>query len=406
MMNFKSDVGSGTSRSFVRGFVRWGALFACGCLLQADENVYLTEVPDYHWHAGCYGTCTGNLIGYWDRHGFPNFYTGPTAGGVAPLDDGGSKSEIRSLWASKAGRDGRPADQPGHEDDYWIEYQSTADDPYVTKGRPEHEADCVGDFIGLNQKKWKNLGGECDGNIDGYTFVYWNRKGLREDNFQPNASAGLPAVDAQSGLREWARYCGYRADTFTQLADFNPEIVGPLTGFSFDDVKAEIDAGYPLIAHLQRRDNYFRALGDMPRANPEIHAVLIYGYYVTGGKQYARVRTSWASGDNMLCEWRETGWLGLPMPVRGVLGFHPRPQIVDSERNGGQLTLRWVGPDAEVYDQMTGGRRRAHWYVVERASALEPDGFVEVSSPTTSREWTGDDCCPGSVFYRVKLVPE
>ncbi len=37
----------------------------------AEENVYLTEVPDYHWYAGCYGTCCGNLIGYWDRHGFP-----------------------------------------------------------------------------------------------------------------------------------------------------------------------------------------------------------------------------------------------------------------------------------------------------------------------------------------------
>lgn len=405
-----SDSGSGASRpprGAARRRVGLLSFLAGACLLQlqADENVHLTGVPDYRWHVGCYGTCTGNLIGYWDRHGFPEFYTGPTAGGVAPLDDFGSNGGIYNLWASKAGRDGRPADQPGHEDDYWIEYQSTADDPHVTAGRPEHEPDCVGDFIGLNQKKWQNLGGECDGNIDGYTFVYWNRKGIRQVNYQPGENAGLPALDAQSGLREWARHCGYHADTFTQLADFNPEIAGGGPGFTFAEVKAEIDAGYPLIVHLQRRDNYFRALGDMPRANPEIHAVLIYGYYVAGGKEYARVRTSWGSGDNMLPEWREIGWLGLPMPVRGVLGFHPRPQIVESERQGDQLTLRWVGPDAEVLDVTTGTRRRAHWYVVERAPALDPDEFTEVSAPTTDREWTGDDCCPGSVFYRIKLVP-
>jgi hypothetical protein len=383
----------------------WICAFLGIGLVRAEENVYLTGVPDYRWHGGCYGTCTGNLIGYWDRHGFPDFYTGPTADGVAPLNDYGANQGIYSLWTSKAGRDGRPADQPGHEDDYYIDYQSTADDPCVTAGRPEHEPDCIGDFIGLNQKKWSNMGGECDGNIDGYSFVYWNRKGFRENNFQPSENAGLPAIDVQSGLRAWAAHQGYHADTFTQLAEFNPEVTAPATGFTYDDVKAEIDAGYPLIAHLQRKDNFHRALGDMERANPEIHAVLIYGYYVTGDKQYARIRTSWGTGDNVLAEWRDTAWLGLSMQVRGVVGFHPRPQIISSERNGNQLTLRWIGPDAEVYDQTTGARHRAHWYVVERASILAPDQFEAVSDPTTDREWTGTDCCPGNVFYRIKQVP-
>ena len=52
----------------------------------ADENVYLTGVPDYDWEFGCFGTATGNLMGYWDRHGLPDFYLGPTGGGLAPLD--------------------------------------------------------------------------------------------------------------------------------------------------------------------------------------------------------------------------------------------------------------------------------------------------------------------------------
>ena len=35
----------------------------------------------------------------------------------APLDDFGAHVGIRSLWASKAGFDGRPPNQPGHIDD-------------------------------------------------------------------------------------------------------------------------------------------------------------------------------------------------------------------------------------------------------------------------------------------------
>src|SRR4051812_8335529 len=67
------------------------------------QNVMITGVPDYSWYAGCFCPASGNLIGYWDRHGLPNFYTGPTAKGVAPLDSNGANGGIRSLWASKAG---------------------------------------------------------------------------------------------------------------------------------------------------------------------------------------------------------------------------------------------------------------------------------------------------------------
>ena len=39
----------------------------------AAQNVMITEVPDYSWYAGCWGTAGGNLMGYWDRHGLPDF---------------------------------------------------------------------------------------------------------------------------------------------------------------------------------------------------------------------------------------------------------------------------------------------------------------------------------------------
>src|SRR5690349_8396276 len=78
------------------------------------EDVAITGLPDYDWYAGCFGTASGNLMGYWDRNGFPGFYTGPTGDGLAPLDSGRDNQGIRSMWASKAGFDGRPEDQPGH----------------------------------------------------------------------------------------------------------------------------------------------------------------------------------------------------------------------------------------------------------------------------------------------------
>ncbi|HVK57737.1 MAG TPA: hypothetical protein VM735_03075, partial [Candidatus Kapabacteria bacterium] len=38
----------------------------------AEENIYLLQVPDYTWHAGCFGTASGNLMAFWDRNGLAN----------------------------------------------------------------------------------------------------------------------------------------------------------------------------------------------------------------------------------------------------------------------------------------------------------------------------------------------
>jgi hypothetical protein len=80
------------------------ALFSCFQLSYSAEDVAITGMPDYDWYAGCFGTASGNVMGYWDRNGFPNLYTGPTGNGVAPLNSFGSFNQgIRSMWASKAG---------------------------------------------------------------------------------------------------------------------------------------------------------------------------------------------------------------------------------------------------------------------------------------------------------------
>lgn len=385
------------------GPIMWSLVFSFSA--QAATNVYLTEVPDYEWHAGCFGTATGNLMGFWDRHGFPNFYTGPTAYGLAPLDSFGANYGIRALWASESGVDGRPSDKAGHIDDYYIAYANTGPDPFVTAGRPEHEPDCLGDFIGLNQNKWKNMNGECDGNIDGYSFVYWDSSGERRVNYIPGPEAGLPAIDIQSGVRAWTQYRGYSADVFTQLSDINPEAPAG-KGFTFEDLKAEINSGYPVLMFLQDVRGKSRFFPQMANANPLIHGVLAYGYYIDdNGSQFVRFRTSFAGGDTALAAWKtDTFWMNLA-PLRGVIGYHPQPQITGVSEAEGQLTFQWSGPDATVYNAITGTPTKAHWYVLEQASSLTDGNFTAVAPATAEHTLAIPTPDSQPAFFRLRIVP-
>jgi hypothetical protein len=395
--------------------VRWIGKSVCPALLVfaldsawPATHVFLTEVPDYEWWRGCFGTACGNLIGYWDRHGLPNFYTGPTAGGVAPLNSAGTNEGIRAMWASKAGFDGRPANLPGHEDDYWIDYESPAPDPYVTARRAEHSPDCIGDFIGLNQNRWTDMNGECDGNIDAFSFVYWDDSGARRVNFTPDATAGLPARDIQSGLTAWSEYRGYGCEVFTQLTDFNP-IVPTGKGFTFDDLRAEIDAGYPVLLFLQDFQQNSRRIGTMLRANPVIHGMLAYGYYIdNNGSPFVRYRTSWASGDafqvgETVSPWNSEAWQA-ELPIRGVIGYRPLPRIVNVSRGNGNLSLAWHGPASKLTNVIQHSVTDLHWYVVEKADNLDPGAFYPISTPTTNHQVTLTNCCEETAFFRIRLV--
>lgn len=368
---------------------------------QAATNVYLTGVPDYDWWAGCFGTASGNLMGFWDRHGFPDFYTGPTGGGVAPLSSSGSNSGISSMWVSQGGVDGRPAHQYGHLDDYYIFYESTDPDPYLSAGRAEHSPDCIGDFIGLNQWKWSNMNQECDGNLDGYCFTYWDSNGLRRTNYVPSAEAGLPAIDLPSGLRAWAQYRGYGSMVFSQLTDFNPDTPQGM-GFTFNDLKAEIDAGYPVLICLQRHGEKSRPMGGLLRVNPDLHGMLAYGYYIAeNGLPMVRYRTSWASGDNRLRVWDAQPWEA-DLPVRGMIGFHPKPKVKRYSLAQGNLILEWDGPAADLYDSTQDGERRVHGYVVELSQSLSTSQFQPVSPVLTEFTYTITNC-PSPAFLRLRL---
>ena len=400
--------------------VRWmagGLLLMSALVLRADTYAYLTGVPDYNWYAGCFGTACGNLMGHWDRHGMPNFYTGPTAGGVAPLHSCGDNVGIFSMLASKAGLDGRPANMPGHVDDYWssytidfgncgnvsgFSYESPYPDPFKALGRPEHTPDCIGDFIGLSQNKWTNMAGECSGNIDAYSFVFWDKTGRRRANHYTTNTTGQYIPDVGSGLQQWARYRGYDADVFTQLTSFNPERT-TTNGFTYEDVQAEINAGYPVLCFLQPTTEFHRSIGPMTNANPDIHGVMIYGLYSDASlAKGVLIRTSWGSGDGYIMDWSLNNWLGL-FPVRGVIGFHPKPKVTQMSHANGQFSLTWDAPDAQLYDANTRTTTDLHAYVVERSATLNPPNFVPVATNTT-HSITLPDGGGASAFFRVRLT--
>ena len=366
----------------------------------------ILDTPDYEWYAGCFGTGCGNLGGYWDRNGLPDLYTGPTGDGVAPLNSRNANFGIRSMWVSKAGVDGRPTNMPGHMDDYYVSYESTAADPYVTAGRPEHPADSIGDFIGLNQRKWSNLGGECAGNIDAFSFVFWDKTGNRRWNYS-HTNAGQYIPDIQSGLKAWMRYRGYDADVFTQLPYYSTEKTTSAPGFTYADMKAEILAGNPVLLFLQPPGPLYRNFPGLTNANPEIHGVMAYGIWELPDSDYPNgiiIRTSWGSGGTYYEDFSNRPMGILPdYRIRGVIVVRPRPKIRNMTRSNGNITIDWDGPTSQVQNMMTAETTTPQRYLLERATSLNPGAkFTAVGSATTARTMTIPDI--GQAYYRVTLL--
>jgi hypothetical protein len=173
---------------------------------------------------------------------------------------------------------------------------------------------------------------------------------------------------------------------------------------------AEIEAGYPMLVWLQDYDEYYRSLPQMPQANPSLHAMLIHGYRVDdAGVERVYVRNSWGdSRFNPYRVWAPVTWaptLGGFYPVRGVIGYRPKPQLTSIGWRDGQLVLRWIGPSAQLYDAGTGGTRDLHWYVVEACDDLAERTFRPVTEPSTEMTATVTADPSGVRFYRVSLVP-
>ncbi|MDR9459112.1 MAG: hypothetical protein RI591_03060 [Dehalococcoidia bacterium] len=195
----------------------------------------LSNVPAFDWVYGCSATSAAMLMGYYDNNGYANMYTGPTNGGVCPVNNSIWGSGESPLSATHQGIDGLAT--RGHVDDYWVDYGSTDPDPFVTGNWTEHaHADCTADFMGTNQNSL--------GNSDGSTTFYYYPSGAPLYNY----NCGSTCRDGGYGLRLFAESRGYTVTT-----NYNQYIYGyqgNTQGYTFDQFTAEIDAGRPVLIHV------------------------------------------------------------------------------------------------------------------------------------------------------------
>ncbi len=207
-------------------------------------SVNTMTVPAFTWVFGCSSVSGAMIAGYYDRNGYPNMYTGPTNGGVMPLDNSswptwtdvhGDVYPNLPLAASHNGVDGRAT--RGSIDDYWIQYGSTASDPYITGGWTQHTwGDAIGDYMKTSQSAY--------GNTDGSTMFYNYNSGSNQLTCATMASQSL--ADGTLGRELFYQARGYTVtDCYNQKTD--NQVAG---GFSFANYKAQIDAGHPVMLNL------------------------------------------------------------------------------------------------------------------------------------------------------------
>ena len=209
------------------------------------------QVPTSTWTYGCSATSAGMLFGFYDRNGYPNMYTGPANGGVAPMTDLGQGISTPitgacSIIATQNGFDGRTT--RGHVDDYWVSYLSGGPDPWWVGHWTEHTwSSCTADYMGTNQWKWDyNSNGASDSNVDGATTFFFNNNASPLYDYIPPASYGLPQTELCHGMRLFAESQGY-----TVTANYTQKIDAQYAGgFSFAQFKQEIDAGRPVLIQV------------------------------------------------------------------------------------------------------------------------------------------------------------
>ncbi len=202
------------------------------------------SVPAYEWSFGCSATSGAMIAAYYDRSAWSNVYTGPTNGGVMPMDssswgtwkDGAGDTYAQCpLTASRNGLDGRST--RGSIDDYWVAYGSEADDPYITKGWTQHAyGDAIGDYMKTSQSQYDN--------VDGATVFYnWS------SSSGPFDCADMPSYGATDD-GSYGRKLFYEARGYTVTTCYNQKTSNNGGGFTFTMYKAEIDAGRPVMINL------------------------------------------------------------------------------------------------------------------------------------------------------------
>ena len=237
-----------------------------------EDSVLLPNFPSYSWVFGCSAVSGAMIAGYYDQHGYPNMYTGPTNGGVMPVTDAGWPTWIDSdgdtypsnpLVASQASLDGR-ADF-GSIEDYWVRYGSSAPDPFISGSWTQHDwGSAIGDYMKTSQSYYDN---------DDGSSAFWNYEGATK-----LYCSAMPDF-VRFNDATYGRKLFYEARGYSVVACYNQKTDNQAEGgFSLADYQAEIDAGRPVFLNLQG------------------HSIIGFGY--SGSTIY--IRNTWNSDPSVL----------------------------------------------------------------------------------------------------------
>ncbi len=236
------------------------------------------DCPDYHWWYGCTPTSVGMILGWYDRNGYKgNDYGNLIPGGVAGFST--HTQNIIGEWVANGDTiASRAIASSGHVADFW------GVDDY--NGR---DYDCIADFIRTSQYP------------------------------QHNGSTDLDHL--REGVGDYFRYRGYGG---ARVEHHEVDLYGG--SFTYEDFKAEIDAGRPVL--LSVHGEYH-------------HSMVGYGYDYSGGVNRVMLHDTWAPG-------RHKMWWGGAYQTKGNL-FQPSETAY--------LTDVWtILPDAAVLRTNPGHR--------------------------------------------------
>ncbi len=245
-----------------------------------DNRGIIADFPSYSWVFGCSAVSGAMIAGYYDRNGFPDMYTGPSEGGIMPLSDtswptwtdgAGDTYPNNPLIASHMGVDGLGT--KGSIDDYWVEYLSYDNDPYITGSWAQHTwGTAIGDYMKTSQSYYHNT----DGATSFYNFnidTDWEAEKLTCSQME---SYGIDNEAGTYGRKLFYEARGYNV---SECYNQNTDNVAP-GGFSLADYQAQIDAGNPVLLNL------------------EGHSIVGFGYSETSSTIY--IRDTWDNDPNTI----------------------------------------------------------------------------------------------------------
>ncbi len=209
----------------------------------ASGEVVLADVPAYKWRDGCAPTAVGMVIGYWDAHGYPDL-----ASGEVTVENVASQQMIASHGTAEA---------PRHYEDYALPKEASLLDVLPDRSEApagdEHATDCVADFM----------------------HTSWSSEAAA---YAQTWTGNIP-----QGFVDYvkSRYPGVAPSCTTE----------GITTLTWDAVKAEIDAGFPMVFGV-----------DTTKDARMDHLVTVIGYRdVNGYPEYA----CWDTWSTTLVRWQQ-----------------------------------------------------------------------------------------------------